>query len=899
MDANRDHDPVELARKLREICYEVWTSEPRRVTSIVETLDAVCETYDNPEIAAHLDWTRAIGHMVDGRLDDCLASLESSDRRFLALNLNHAAATTRISRLYALAMLGRYDEAIACGISARDVFLAENDLFSLAKVEHNIGNLFVRRDRYADAERHYRAAHAVFVQLGDDSQAAMLENNLGFTFAAQNRFRDAEAIYASGLRRAERHDLTAIRADIEASISTLYLYQGRYDAALAFLERARQKYEQLDMPTQTAGVVLELADIYLELNLLPEACAFYEQTEARFASLGMRADLARAKRNHARALSLGGERVAAAVLFEEAREIFIGEENVIAAATVSLFRANDLVADGRFDDAERKLAMASAVFRDGGSVRLELIAERLRGEVAEARGEKTKAIAILQSVLERAADRSRQIEYLALVALGRLLGNENYLHRAIEISETLGGALAAEEFRTAFMADKSRPYDELARLALERDDAAGAFTIHDRGRSRSLLESIGAGPDAGDDLEALRTDLNWHYSRLSRRSGAIAGPTEDLAALRRNAETLEKELAEKLRRAAVRSVHAAAGIGELDVAALGRHLGDAVFIEFAYFKGVLNAFVLDREKLVVVRDLGAQREIAAETERFMFQMMTARAYSGLSDAGKSAAFERLLRHARGLYDKLLRPLEEHTRGRRLIIAPTSCLHQIPFAALHDGEHFVVETNETIVVPGGAVLLNCFENGRRDPKTAVVAGIADDSAPLVGREAELVAGLFESSVSLVGDDATLSAFRASCGAADVVHIACHGSFRVDNPGFSSLAFADGRLTAIDAAGLDLAGRFVALSACESGRGRVVGGEESIGLARAMFAAGASSVLMSRWKVDDAAGLSLMTGFYKRFTAGTDAATALRESQIELLESRPHPYFWAPFALAGRG
>jgi CHAT domain-containing protein len=73
---------------------------------------------------------------------------------------------------------------------------------------------------------------------------------------------------------------------------------------------------------------------------------------------------------------------------------------------------------------------------------------------------------------------------------------------------------------------------------------------------------------------------------------------------------------------------------------------------------------------------------------------------------------------------------------------------------------------------------------------------------------------------------------------------------------------------------------------------------MGLARGFFSAGAPSLLVSLWKVDDEATASLMTTFYSRLQAGAGPAAALRYAQCQMLEDRPHPYFWAPFVLMGR-
>ena len=91
----------------------------------------------------------------------------------------------------------------------------------------------------------------------------------------------------------------------------------------------------------------------------------------------------------------------------------------------------------------------------------------------------------------------------------------------------------------------------------------------------------------------------------------------------------------------------------------------------------------------------------------------------------------------------------------------------------------------------------------------------------------------------------------------------------------------------------------LSACQTGRSVVSGGDELLGLMRAFLSAGASALVLSLWQVADAATRELMTHFYRRLIAGEAAATALRQAQCHLLQnSHAHPYFWASFFVVGQ-
>ncbi len=113
--------------------------------------------------------------------------------------------------------------------------------------------------------------------------------------------------------------------------------------------------------------------------------------------------------------------------------------------------------------------------------------------------------------------------------------------------------------------------------------------------------------------------------------------------------------------------------------------------------------------------------------------------------------------------------------------------------------------------------------------------------------------------------------------------------------------DGILTAYEAAGLDLTGTgLVVLSACETGLGELLNGQGVYGLQRAFLQAGALSVIMSLWKVNDESTKELMISFYREWLGHPDGSKqdALRMAQLRLREQYAHPFFWGPFVLVGK-
>jgi CHAT domain-containing protein len=108
-----------------------------------------------------------------------------------------------------------------------------------------------------------------------------------------------------------------------------------------------------------------------------------------------------------------------------------------------------------------------------------------------------------------------------------------------------------------------------------------------------------------------------------------------------------------------------------------------------------------------------------------------------------------------------------------------------------------------------------------------------------------------------------------------------------------------VTALELAGLNLWGtQLVVLSACDTGRGDIKLGQGVYGLRRAFVVAGAETVVMSLWKVNDETTRELMEAYYRNLLAGQGRGTALREAMRWLRSTRPHPHHWAPFIALGQ-
>lgn len=109
--------------------------------------------------------------------------------------------------------------------------------------------------------------------------------------------------------------------------------------------------------------------------------------------------------------------------------------------------------------------------------------------------------------------------------------------------------------------------------------------------------------------------------------------------------------------------------------------------------------------------------------------------------------------------------------------------------------------------------------------------------------------------------------------------------------------DGFLTLSEVMQLSLDADMVALSACLTGRGKVIEGEGVMNFARAFMQAGARSVLVSLWEAASKATAEFMVLFYQNLKQGKTKTEALFLARKSHRAKYPNPFYWAPFILYG--
>jgi CHAT domain-containing protein len=277
-----------------------------------------------------------------------------------------------------------------------------------------------------------------------------------------------------------------------------------------------------------------------------------------------------------------------------------------------------------------------------------------------------------------------------------------------------------------------------------------------------------------------------------------------------------------------------------------------------------------------------------------------------------------------LYTQLIAPIANDikaTGATTLILVPNDVLRYVPFAALYDGERYLVQ-DYTLTLFNEAVKKDKqYFSKQADVSWRLAAmGLtrATENLPAltsVSKELNAIIRLTGRQGALYLDDNFTRVVLQRTLAEDfnVLHLASHFVFIAGRPEASRLILGDlSSLYLGDIARDQL--RFdhfalVTFSACESGLGGGLDadGAEMESLGALVQNQGAQAVMATLWKVEDSSTAELMKTFYQaRHDNNLGKAAALRNAQLELISRKTHwweskvvshPYYWAPFVLMG--
>ena len=827
---------------------------------------------------------------------------------------------TLSSSIQPLIRLGEYTRALEGAGRARAIFQRAGDGLRLARLDLNVANIVHRQDRFAEALEAYEQTYQKLLPFKDAEGIGVALHNMAVCLIVLDDFPRALATYAKAREFCDAHGMPGLVVQADYNIAYLYYLRADYSRALEMLRAARQLAESTGDAYHRALCYMDQSEVYLELNMNEEAAETAQEAFAGFQALQIGYESGKSLANLAIAQGRMGKTARSLELFSQARAGLAAEGNPVWPSLLDLYQALVHFEGGRFAEAGRLGEEALEFFRSWKMTSKEVLCRLLvarvalrTGRIGEARGHCDTALLLLKSL------DAPHLRHQAFFLLGQVEEEEGRFIKARECyeaaraeAESVRSLLRGEELKIAFMKGKHEVYEGLVKLWMHPlaggPRPAEAFACLEQAKSRSLRDLVIAGPsqrramesDLGRQARNLKEELNWYYHRIElEQAGQEAPSSERVRRLEQQANAHEKELMALLREMPVAEAESAgmAQAATLPLDAIREALGpDSVLVEYFRAGDRILAAVVSAGRLEVVplAPVPVIRDLA-QLLRFQFSKFR------LGPAYVSVCPDVLLRatasHLRRLYDELIAPIEGLLTGRHLVLAPHETLHQLPLHALFDGERHLIDRFTVSYAPSAGIYALCRRRAANASGPALVLGVPDPRAPSIENEVREVAASLPDSRLLVGAEADRRALEEWGPRSRLLHIATHGRFREDRPMFSSIRLGDGYVTLDDLYQLSLPVELATLSGCSTGLSVVASGDELLGLVRGLLHAGARSLLLTLWDVQDRSTASFMTSFYRLLAAQGDKAGALQGAMQELRERHPHPYYWAPFVLIG--
>jgi tetratricopeptide (TPR) repeat protein len=714
----------------------------------------------------------------------------------------------------------------------------------------------------------WAASLAALDGVGDDeavlnpSQQCALLINRGMAHLGLGHSAEAEADLTRAAELAAAHGFADQEFKARHNLACLAFVDGDLARALVLMRAA----DRMDAAVSRDRARLDHAEVLLEAGLVDKARSVLQEAAESARADGHRLEVGEISARLARCDLLvddleGARRhIRTALAAYRTRQVDeLVRDATLIRSTIDIAAGHDLALV--ITDLERRNNDHEAgTVADRAAVRLEAEARLLSGDVdgAEARlatlerTNRDSLAARLHETLVRARlddARGRQVEAERRITTGnRLLAAHQFQSSSLDVRAAL--ALHGRRL-AAFDVDR----------ALRAEDSDGILTSIERWRAIShRINPVTTSSDP--EVTAMTREL--------RRLRRVAAEREGHASAELVGEIaqLEDQVAQREWTLTVGSTSAGTlppvDADEARAATLDR---EATVVEFFEADDELWTIVLDDGNLEVARTgtVSHVRELIARLRRDLrARVMVA------EGSPMEAALRRATASSLAAVDATLNPVGGGTGAspdRRVVVIPSRTLAAVPWSLMPS-----LQGRPVTVAPSLTRWVRGPSRGASSDWLAPVAALYGPGLARTGPEIRAVRS-FWSPDPVPTDDrpATSDEVVRALGSARVVHLAAHGVHEAQSPLFSTVQLADGPLFAHEFP-RPVAAEHVSLAACDVGQFSTRHGDEPLGLAIALMALGATSVLAAVSPVADHVAADAMVAYHRVLSTGADAAEA---------------------------
>lgn len=812
-----------------------------------------------------------------------------------------------------------------------------NDFESQALGYSELGVSFSFTNELIKAKQNYLKSYALYSMTGNKLRLALLANNLGKVFMTMFDYNAALKYYQEGIdlsgenKRAQVLNLMGL-ADVYTNLSN-------YSKALELYREAKNISSQIKEASIEADIDYGLGSLYFNLDRNKSALDYFKNsnklskglnpylTAETFNQIGLvyyRLDsLEKAEKYFYNSLKIGDELNDAytnALAYTNLALVYEAKNNLNKALNF-IEKAKTISRQNNF-----KYFLAQNYLIEGNINKADL---------TKARNSCMKALELGKELNEF----NTQIE--ANYNLAKLFENNNlnseaesFYKAAVKLIEGVSQPLFSEEkVQIAYNSSKNEVYNSFANFYLKENKFKDAFLLIDKSRSQNTMNNLKnlkiQALVENDSLLNKIYDYEWmiHSGIYENAADSINRNFSRLKkTLIKNQPSLKKYLSEDR---------------NLSIEEIQNRLNeDENFISIYLSRENIFIFLIRKERFdhfkINISKKDLTKLVSAVSPYFDYDTNSRTIFynQDLFSFNSKAAYN--------LYDKILKPVfKKINKNEKVIISSPPELITMPFEFLitsyndsessynYSAKNFLIynynisytpsiniffqqkennfDNNDKVLLVGDPVINNKLKNySERRGLLDEVPGLPRNFSLLPlkysSEEVNQISEIFNTDKVLLEENATETNFKKNAAFSKVIHLSTHSFIYNKQPliFFSNFydPYNDGFLEAGEIVQMKLNSDLIVLSSCSSGLGLIDESEGIIGMTKAFFEAGAKSIVVSYWEVNDKYTSNLMELFYKKLGEGLNKSEALRMAKIEFIKKySPNPYYWASFTLNG--
>ncbi|QSJ15746.1 CHAT domain-containing protein [Nostoc sp. UHCC 0702] len=753
--------------------------------------------------------------------------------------------------------LGEYTKALEYYGQALSIRKEDRDKTGQGITLNNIGSVYRDLGQYTKALEYYREALNIAKKANDNTGEGTTLNNIGLVYDYLGQYAKALEYYQQALIMAKEDSDKIGEAITLSNIGLVYTNLGEYAKSLEYFQQALILAKENSDKIGEGTTLNNIGGVYSYFGQYAKALEYYQEALTIAKQSGTIAKEAQSLHNIGLNYSQLGQ-------YAEALEFY---QQALAIAK----KIDDKVQEGF------TLQGIGVVYND-------------LGEYSKTLEYYQQALTIFKEVGRKAAegDTLHNIGYF-FIRTGKLQSAVKNLHTAIEVYESLRPGLK-DTNKISLIDTQLSSYQLLQQALIAQKQPEAALEISERGRARAFVELLASKFKSDTKVKSNPPTINQLKQIAKEQKATFV----EYSIIREQFKTQKKSEWQE---------------SKLYIWVI-KPTGEVTF----HTKDLTPLW--QKENTTLAELVTTSRQSVGVRGRGIFDI--------------SFNPDNQQQQLKKLHEILIQPIADQLPkdpNQRVIFIPQDSLFQVPFAALQDqNDKYLIEKHTILTAPAIQVLDLTHKQQRQFPQSPnemLIVGnptmpklpITVDSQqrtlkPLPGaeREAKAIAQLFQTQ-AIIGKKATERAIIQKLPQAKLIHLATHGLLDdflgLGVPGAIALApdtppsnddNGDGLLTAGEILDLQLNADLVVLSACDTGGGSI-SGDGVIGLSRSLISAGAESVLVSLWSVDDQSTAFLMTEFYQNLQKKLDKATALRMAILATKQKYESPVHWAAFTLIG--